>query len=223
MFEALKKAFTKDDEILIHPDPDAVKWHLQNSLTPDIAYLEQHARQNIFIPDDLMRGRMNHRLIEGNLPVHPSCYTLKPFITWQKDLGEHSFPLPFPDTEVFEIFTKYKPEPARIKGELYSLPTHFFWKVLDIHKQNTVQFRRERVSITMPYRHVTFNTDPDADMADKIPNISPDYLRTIRAWMYIANREYWDDLIGVHLRTKAVQTYQHDSPKEWISHYSHFK
>lgn len=204
-------------------DPQAHAWHRQHSRTPDLHYLEQHVRQNIFIPDDLKLGLPNHKLIDGHLPVHPSCYTLKPFTTWKKDLGSHSFPLPFEEGVDFEVFTRHKPEPARLQGELYTLPSHYFWKVLDIHKQNGVQFERKRVSISLPWREVTYSSDPNAAVwVDKIPSISRDYVRTIRAWMYVALPEYWSDFIGVSLGTRGVPTYEHDTPKDWISQYSKF-
>lgn len=203
--------------------PQAVAWHNQYSRTPDLWYLNQHARQLVFIADDFKVGKPRHSLIEGQLPIHPSCYTLHNLTVYKKDLGNHSFPLPFEEGVDFDIHGWYKPELARMQGELYALPSSFLWKVLDIEKDNGVQFERKRVSITLPWREVTFNDDPAAKVwVEKIPNISKDYIRTVRAWMYIARPEYWDDYIGVSLGTRPVSVYEHNSPKEWIKSYYKF-
>lgn len=200
----------------------AVDWHNQYHRTPDLWYLNQHARQLVFIADDFKTGKKRHELLEGQLPIHPSCYTLNNFTVWKKDLGEHSFPLPFEDGIDFEVHGWYKPEPARLQGELYAMPSSFIWKVLDIQKDNGVQFERKRASITVPYREVRFSDKPNAGVWDKIPTISKDNLRTIRAWMYVAKPDYWDDYIGVSLGTRAVPLFRHITPKVWIEEYYKF-
>lgn len=220
MLQAVRKFLRPDEQSL-----DVAKarlWHQQYKLTPDLWYLEQHARQLIFIADDLKYGKPNHKLIEDHVPIQPDCYTLQPYTVYNKDLGDHSFPLPFEEGIDFGIHGWHKPELARIKGELYALPSDLFWKVLDIHKQNTVQFTRRRVSITLPYRTVTYSNDPSDPAWSKIPVISKDNLRTCRAWMYEANPEYWDDYIGVSLGTRAVPLYEHNTPKVWIGKYYKF-
>ena len=209
MFSFAKKLFRP--EII---DPEAEAWHRQYRRTPDLWYLSQHARQLVFISDDFKMGLPKHDLIEGQEPIHPSCYTLHNFTVYKKDLGTHSFPLPFEEGIDFQIHGWYKPELARIKGELYALPSHYIWKVLDIEKENGLQFVRKRVSITVPWREVRYD--------GLLPFISKDYIRTIRAWMYVARPEYWDDYIGVALGTRAVPIYEHDSPKDWITKYYQF-
>jgi len=215
MFAAVKRLFHHEEEI--ETPTQAQKWHKQYQLTPDLAFLEQHSRQLIFICDDMKTGGNKHKLIEEHLPIHPVCYTSEMFLMWNKDMGTHSFPLPFKGNEEFDVCGIHKPEPARIRGELYAIPSHLFWKVLDKEKQNTVQFTRERTTITLPYRQVTY---PDKG---GLPKISKDCIHTVRAWMYIAKRDYWDDYIGSHLGTKAVALYEHDTPKIWIGSYYKFE
>lgn len=219
MFATARKFFQPIEIV----NPEAEAWHRQYRRTPDLWYLNQHARQLVFIADEFKVGLEKHELLEGQQPFHPSCYTLQPFTVYKKDLGVHSFPLPFKEGVDFETHGWYKPELARIKGELYALPSPFIWKVLDIHKENGLQFTRERVSITLPWREVRFNNDREAvNWVSKIPTISKDYVRTVRAWMYIARPEYWDDYIGVALGTRAVPIYEHDIPKTWIEKYYQF-
>lgn len=204
-------------------DPEAEAWHRQYRRTPDLWYLAQHARQLVFIADDFKRGKQKHELLEGQEPIHPSCYTLDEFTMYHKDLGVRSFPLPFEKGVDFEIHGWYKPELARIKGELYALPSPLMWKVLDIEKDNGVQFFRRRASITLPWREIVYNNDVNPDVwVSKIPNMNGDYIRTIRAWMYIARPDYWDDYLGVHLGTRPVPIYSPNAPKKWINNYYQF-
>lgn len=195
------------------------EWQQQYHRTPDLWYLQQHSRQNIFIPDDMKLGKPNHKLIEGHEPIHPDCYTSDLYTVFNKDLGTHSFPLPFEKDVDFEYHGWYKPELARIKGECYSLPSGLFWKVLDIHKDNGVQFLRKRVSIMLPWREITFKQGPDAEVWEKIPRISNDCFVTRRAWMYVAVPQYWNNFIGVSLGTRAVPIFEPIIPKVWLDKY----
>ncbi len=214
MFEAVRR--------LIMPskvDHEASEWSHQNKFTPDLWRLEQYQRQLIFIADDLMTGHKNHTIIDDHLPIHPGCYTQKDFYVWEKDLGDFSFPVPL--EEEIKLFSRYNAEPARIKGELYAIPGIQFIE-LDTHKKNGVQFFRKRIPITVPYRHVKYSTSSTALPFERLPEISPDYTHTVSAWMYIGIQDYWKDLIGVDLGSKAVELYEHDTPKIWIKKYYKF-
>jgi hypothetical protein len=211
MFSAVRK-FIQGTQ----PDPAANLWHKQFVHTPDLWLLEQYPRQRVFIADDLKTGKVNHKLIKEHRPVHPDVYTLQKYTMWKKDLGGHSYPLPFEPGHDAQVPSLYRAEPARIKGELYVLPSNLFWNVLDKHKQNGVQFTRKRVLITVPWRTVSFETDRP------LPVISSDQTITIDAWMYVARPEYWDDYLGVHLGSKAVDTYAPNSPKVWLDEYYKF-
>lgn len=197
-------------------DPAANLWHRQFSYTPDLWLLEQYARQRVFIADDLKTGKINHKLIEDHKPVHPDCYTLQKYTMWNKDLGGHSYPLPFEEGHTIDVPSLYRPESARIKGEMYVLPSSLFWNVLDKHKQNGVQFDRKRVLITVPWRTVSF------DKANPLPKISKDQMISVDAWMYVARPDYWDNYLGAHLGSKAVDTYAPNSPKVWLDEYYKF-
>lgn len=218
MLQAIKRFM--QPSLIINPQAEA--WHQQYRRTPDLWYLEQHARQNFFFADDFKIGHKRHEHIEGHMPIHPACYTLNEFTVFKKDLGEHSFPLPFEKGIDFDIYGWYKPELARIQGEMYSLPSQLIWKVLDIQKENGLQFIRKRVAVTLPWREVTWNGHAAAETWSKIPTISKDCLRTVQAWMYVARPEYWDDYIGVALGTRAVPLFEHNTPKVWIEKYYKF-
>lgn len=216
MLQALRKLIRP-----INNDPAVEVWLQQYRRTPDLWFLSQHTRQLVFFPDDFKLGHKRHEKIEGHLPIHPSVYTLGEYTVYKKDLGEHSFPLPFEKGVDFEIHSWYKPELARIQGELYALPVELFWKVLDIEKENGLQFTRKRVMITCPWREVRHG-GANAELWDKVPTISKDCLRTVPAWMYVARPEYWENYIGVSLGTRAVPMYEHNTPKFWIEKYYKF-
>lgn len=222
MFQAAKDFFRSKSE----PETAAVAWLNQNALTPDICQLEQSMFQLIFLPDDMMRGKNNNHLIadagrDGDVPVHPACFTLERFTFWKKDLGVESFPIPMAKDYQPSNWVRVKPTPAKIKGQLYAIFSPRI-KRLDIHRQNGVQFIRKRQEITLPYRNVKYDNHPDAGFAAKIPEISIEYIRTVEAWMYIGIPEYWDNLIGDIFQVRECNKFELDQPKFWIEEYYKF-
>lgn len=218
MYHALKKSWVSFRD---RDKPDPKDWHLQCRLTPDIWKLEQYHRQLIFVCDDMMKGNKNHSLIaeasaSGDDPFHPTCYTLKPFTLWKKDLGTESFPVAMEDGYEPTGFLRWPAEPARIRGELYAIRPYQFIK-LDIHRQNGVQFRRIRTAITLPYNQVKYT------QKRPLPKIAGEYIETIQAWMYVGVPEYWDNLLGGVFNTKPVDLFEHDKPRTWIDKYYKFK
>lgn len=215
MFQAVKDFFLKTET-----DPVAAKWSQQCVLTPDIWKLEQSMFQLIFLPDDMMRGRINNHLIadagrDGDTPVHPACFTLERFTMYQKDLGELSFPIPMKKEYEPTNWLRVRPRPAKIKGQLYAILSPRIIR-LDIHRQNGVQFTRVRQNISLPYREVRY------DKSSPIPQISKDFLKTVEAWMYIGIPEYWDDQIGDMFTVRECEKFELDQPKFWIEDYYKF-
>lgn len=215
MFQAAKDFFKKEREA----DPEANVWLKQCALTPDIWKLEQSQYQLIFIPDDMMLGRNNHKLIadaiRNEAPVHPTCFTLERFTMFKKDLGEHSFPVPMKKEYEPSNWFRKRPSPAKIKGQLFAILSPRIIK-LDIHRQNGLQFVRIRQDISLPYREVRYNKDKP------LPDISTDYLKTVEAWMYVGIPAYWDDLIGDMFSFGECDKFELDQPKFWIEDYYKF-
>jgi len=214
MLQAVRKWFDGVDEA-------AVSWHRQNILTPDIWKLEQSQFQNIFIPDDMMMGNINNHLIadaarEGTKPTHPACFTLEQFTMFEKDLGEHSFPIPMPKDYEPSGYFRVRPRPAKIKGQLYTIFSQRI-KKLDIHRQNGVQFQRIRTLIHLPHRQVKFSKERP------LPEISREYFRSVEAWMYVGIPSYWDDMIGDLLQIRECDQYSLDNPKIWLENYYKFE
>lgn len=214
MFQAVRDFFQKTET-----DPAAAKWLKQCVMTPDIWKLEQSQYQLVFIPDDMMKGRINHHLIEdaarNGEPVHPACFTLERFTMYKKDLGDLSFPIPMKKEYEPTNWLRVRPRPAKIKGQLYAILSPRIIK-LDILKQNGVQFTRERQKISLPFRHVLY------DEKKPLPDISRTYLRTVEAWMYIGIPKYWDDLVGDMFTVRECEKFELDQPQFWIEDYYKF-
>lgn len=214
MYQRVKDFFSSK------PEEAAVAWHQQNILTPDIWKLEQQQFQLIFVPDDMMRGRINNNLIAeagyaGDTPVHPACFTLERFTFWKKDLGINSIAIAMEKEYKPSNFVRTPPIPAKIKGELYAILSPRI-KKLDIHRQNGIQFKRIRTSITLPYRQVEYSSK------HPIPNISIEYIHTVEASMYVGVPEYWDDRIGGIFDIKECNQFELDEPKFWLERFYKF-
>lgn len=220
MFQAVKEFFQKTET-----DPVAAKWHKQCIMTPDIWKLEQSMYQLIFLPDDMMEGKVNHHLIEGAIrndkPVHPACFTFERYTMFKKDLGDLSFPIPMERTYEPTNWLRVRPTPAKIKGQLFAILSPRIIK-LDIHRQHGVQFIRKRQEISLPYREVSFNDKSDAELYSKLPVISPYRLRTISAWMYTGIPEYWDNLIGDMFTVRECNKEALNQPQFWVDEYYKF-
>lgn len=229
MFQAVKDFFQRTET-----DPKAAKWHKQCILTPDIWKLEQSMFQLIFIPDDMMEGKPNHGLISDVIrngeAVHPACYTFDRYTFWKKEvhsIDEEGKPqiefTAIPMKKEYEPtnWLRVRPTPAKIKGQLYAILSPRIIR-LDILRQNGVQFRRERQKISLPFQHVIFNDDPNAPVYEKLPVISPYYLKTVEAWMYVGVPEYWDNLIGDMFTVRECDKFQLNQPQFWVDEYYKF-
>jgi hypothetical protein len=210
-------------------DTAAIEWAHQCALTPDNWKLEQYIRQLVFLPCDLKAGGVNHDIIKDviNGPVYEDMvYTSKKYTFWKKDLGGHSFPIALPGDYRPNAFTTFPVEPAPIKGSLYFVPGSFM-KELDKHRQNGVQFRRERVDVRISYRTVSFDP-PSIDEATLLPQLKRrplpqlhDGFTTVPAWMYFGVVEYWDNMIGGIFKSQ-MNTFQHQPKRVWIDKFYKF-
>lgn len=187
-------------------DPAMDHWHRQCEMTPDIWKLEQYHRQLIFVADDMQTGGKNNKLVaEASFtaePAHPTVYTHHKYTFWKKDLGVHSYTIILPEGYRPTGFVRYPVEPARIRGELWAIrPSQFI--LLDKHKQNGVQFKRDRVRIKLPSRFVCY------DDKRPLPNITDQPFHTVTAWLYTGVPDYWDAQIGGIFASSQMETQDH--------------
>lgn len=189
--------------------------------TKDQYILEQYYHQLMFIPDEMI-----------NLPeledisvkvMSPIVYTHNKFRAYQQAIGKDEKgniiyrPIFMPPE--YEPHNFIRPDldhgPAKIRGEL-----HLVWSnkiyLLDKARQNGVQFARQRVRISYPYRFVQFGKK------HPLPKISAhSYSDKIVAWMYIGIPTYWDPLIG-GIFAQPMPLFEHETPRPWIGEFYKF-
>lgn len=219
MLQRLKQIFTPTQEAATNPVA-VHDWAHQNQHTPDIWQLEQFEWQHIFVPYpfqmDFGSEKEMLETVRLGRPTHPTCYTHNEFNFFIKDLGSASYPIPMPKEYEPSAFLRWPVIPARIKGTMWSIPPSLFIS-LDKSKQNGVQFGRQRIKITLPWREVKY------DNKSPLPFITEDYLVTKTAWMYIGRPDYWNDQIGGIFQSCQVEHKEFLTPKKWIDRFYEFE
>jgi len=190
--------------------------------THDTHIIEQYATQLLFVPDNMKKGFTNHVVLEeyliGDEPHNDKVYTHNKFLAYRQDLGPtRSNAIIMPGDYVPSGFVTKgtAPNPAKIQGELYSVNS-FKMYLLDKYKQNGVQFSRQRVRVTYPFRYVSKKTGSCVP-----PTISPHGFKTIAAWMYVGIPSYWDNRIG-GVFAQPLTLHEHDPPRAWIGEFYRF-
>jgi hypothetical protein len=218
MLQRLKRFLTSTSEAATATS--VADWASQNQYTPDIWQLEQFEWQHIFVPYpfqmDFSSEKEMLEAVRLGRPTHPTCYTRHPFHMFVKDLGKNSYPIPIPKEFEPSNFLRWPAIPARIRGQMWSIPPKLFIS-LDKAKQNGVQFRRQRVHITLPWREVKY------DDKSPLPYITDDYVVTKSAWMYIGLPDYWHDQIGGIFTSCQVEHKEFVTPKKWIDRFYEFE
>lgn len=213
MLQALKELVWPSGPSVPAELPD---WHW----THDQWKLEQYHTQLLFVPDNMKVGGKYHNvlkeLVPGEEPRNPSCYTHAKFLAFKQDLGEFSNAVIIAgDFKPSGFITNGSaPDPAVVQGELYSVEASKLY-LLDKHKRNGVQFVRQRVKITYPWRYVSWGKE------NKMPKISPHCFITIVAWMYVGVPTYWDSRIG-GVFAKPLPLFEHEPPRPWIGEFYRF-
>ncbi len=208
------------------PSYHEARWITDNCKhSPDLAWLEQHEFQLLFACDDTKHGHSHHCLIEESAFL-ATAYTRNKFNFWVQEVGKDRLPIPMEATSDNKTI-RYFPPALKVKGELHIVRTPQF-KELDNYKQNTVQFRRKRVNVIVPYRKLTKIKNVDENIPIRpLPrqlqgnlhsHLSPEAVYLIRAWMYVGKPEYWDNVLDAGFRGfKPVNYYE--SKREWLKEY----
>lgn len=203
------------------PDADEVKW-LLNSIkhSPDLGWLEQKEGWLYFATDEMKSGHPRYKL--GSGAVLCTGYTEKLYNFWYQDEGNDRVPIPM--LAQGDHTVRYFPPPLRIQGELQYVPSSSFQQ-MDDYKRNTLQFRRQRVNILVPY-HVESRGDRD-EHGKELPKPlqgknhtvkGPERVYVIRAWMYVGRPEYWNDVLDAGFR--GFKTVRHvEGRRPWLKGY----
>ena len=152
-----------------------------SEFTPDIALLESHMSQFLFVCDHWHTRHWGHGMIaEYSVPLG-TVFTQDPFVMYKHKMGPESWAVPLEDSPIAA-------PRAHIRGELHAITPSVRFVELDTDRQNGVIFYRKRVTVLMPYY-------VDAWYKEGGRSRSPLRLQNLRAWMYIGVPEYWDKKI----------------------------
>lgn len=158
--------------------------------TPDINYLEEKSSHLLFVCDDTQDGFENNKLLAGGIQSY-TAFTVREYGMWVRLSDMLPIPLRLDKSSI--------DHPARIKGQLWIVPTEVLIS-LDNLRKNGVEFARQRVKVEIPYRIETFKPDYG-------PN-HPDQLKWVRElsgnklsqdqhpWMYMGKRTFWNEHIS---------------------------
>lgn len=208
------------------PSTAEAQWICEQArYSPDLGYLEQKEFQLLFCPDDTKLGHSRYSLIEEGCAV-ATAYTTRQYEFWRLDAGNDEITIPMEILKQGGPRINYFPPPLKIKGELHVIRTHQF-AGLDTYKRNTVQFRRKRVNVIVPFREGKYLTNDELCPTEKLPKelqqtkhfiLSDERVEIVRAWMYVGLNSYWDNLFDGGWRGfKPVNYYE--SKRPWLKEY----
>jgi hypothetical protein len=201
--------------------------------SPDLGYLEQFEFQLLFTPDELRQDHPRYKLLEESALICGG-FTEKTYAFWMQEqaLADGTFErkgIPIRQDGPPSVL-QWLPKPLRLKGELHAIRPWQFQRI-DDYKRNTEQFRRQRVNIVVPYRKLSddcYVDDLDRPLPPAIIGKGylieyPERVFIIRAWMYVAIPEYWNDLLDAGFRGfKPVYNYESQKKRPWLLRYYDF-
>jgi len=184
--------------------------------TPDARILETKIGWNVFIYNEFMQGRSEHRdfIKPGTAIYRGAAFTAhSKWVMWKRELGDLSFPIAMSDASGLvpanpwitssRLVKDLKPSQkqtnpyARIKGEVYLVHTKQIFE-LDRVLENGVQFKRIRANIVIPFRYKNLKTG----------QMTSEQIKQHRVWMYVGVPEYWSNLLDTGITTSVVRTFE---------------
>lgn len=197
----------------------------QNPLTPDAWVLSRFQYQLLFVYGTQMRGHPQHELVMNHGAYAATAYTDGKFSLWKKRLGHESYPIAL-EGSGWRRPDWARPPHERVQGELYAIQTQQLIE-LDKHFQNTLEFKRKRVPLVLPYRELftvpgtplqqAIDASLGLDTKDQVVTTETK-VHLVKAWMYIGCSEYWDEQLEHMFAPVAI--YQ---PKiGWLGDYYSF-
>ncbi|MDE1830346.1 MAG: hypothetical protein KGI25_08485 [Thaumarchaeota archaeon] len=192
----------------------------QVEYTPDFMWLERHEWCLIFFYDEMMSNRRLYEkfIKEDSLNLGKAFTNSCDWSLWKKKLGTETFPIALEGADrvysgpgISSVkLNRMDPSKVtqgilgRIKGEVHAIRPHIFWKELDKHYLNGVDFTRQRVSVLIPYHIRQGSQTIDHN----------EFIQELRVWMYVGNRDYWINQLDGGLLYSPVGAFK---PKiKWI-------
>ena len=170
--------------------------------TPDLWKLEQYEYQLLFMPGEFMPRHPGYQDIQPHLyknkPLGPAFTADAGWAFWKHKLGKFSYPIPLLNN-LKRVIT------GRIKGEVLAVRPKFFIE-LDKYYQDRKEFIRFRTSIVVPYRKKLWTKMGEM--------ITPEMTHTIRTWMYVGVRSFWEPQLDAGMFFEPVQSFE-GSSADW--------
>lgn len=166
----------------------------ENDFTPDAALLEQHSHHLLFAPGETKRCGFEHERLSNGV-FKGEAFTRERFFHWKRNLGLKTFSIPLlADQKAKSPLPGFNMNtlaaPARIKSELYLVPTNDLF-LLDKTYWNGYVFTRQRIKVMLPYR--VFGYVKERSLLEKRINqeLSTGFVRfrglqILDVWMYQA-------------------------------------
>jgi hypothetical protein len=229
-FQNARQAFSS---VLGHgaklPSEHEARWMTdQMRYSPDYGYLEQFEYQLLFCADDTKENHSHHCLIEDSRFLS-NGFTVNSFNYWLQETVDASGSIvqtPIPMLSDKPQILRYTPPPLKVAGQIFAVRPYKLIG-LDNYKRNTVQFRRKRVNIIVPYRIGEYKTNDELEPHLKLPQVlqgarhhllSEERNAILRCWMYVGHPDYWDGLFDAGFRGfKTVNIFQ--SKRPWLKEY----
>lgn len=198
---------------------------LRTKYTPDISVLEEQAWQPVFVVDELKKDHVKHSLLGEDKHYAGPAYTQLKYRFWEKRNDPVQSPIPMKALDKENGFVRYFPPPARIKGELWYIRSQQMI-LLDTYKQNTVEFRRHRVTVILPYKPQVWMKDPYKDPDNTLSGfrgsmkLGNERVHLFRPWMYLGKATFWQPHLTAYDFTH-VSLFKSD--REWCQQFYHVK
>lgn len=174
--------------------------------TPDMHELRMYKTVLLFVCDEHMRGNTKSGEFQEHCRFLISGFTAPRFVLWRKTATGEAIPLRGKEGDT------YAP-PARIRGEIYQVPTDYLvW--LDKAKENTVVYKRKLVKIHIPYRIVERQLVwSRAELSHAFQKqralrlVSEKMEHVEEVYMYIGVEDFWNDQLDGGYLCKPVKRF----------------
>jgi len=172
--------------------------HERNKYTPDIAKLQEHCFQLLFVYDRMQQGFYEHDqlLLEHSVKA-ATAFTDKKFVMLKKPLHNATYPVILRRDD----WKRLHHLPRRVQGELFYVLSEQF-RELDKIQMNGVQYNRELIDIFIPFVQLKKMEPsresgvPKAEYEKVFGTAHPsEHVKayTVRkAYCYVGNDDHWE-------------------------------
>lgn len=183
--------------------------------SPDAFKVQQYLTQKVFLPDCFKKNNAGNISIREFGKLLAPVYTEEQYTFWEKKLPWGPWiPLEVEDKKEYKGVGS---SPAQIMGELWEVPPAYIFN-LDRFYKNGVEFVRKRVDLILRTRTIHSPTvvnnkvkvDPTTGKYyydHGVPNVSDWQYDTVRAWMYVGKKNFWEPLLDAGFLFQPVKQF----------------